>query len=238
MTSAREWAERSSFEYRFFDDSFFEFCPAWYREKAHGSILLMSDLARLVAARELLSEGFDRAIWIDADLLLFDPAFELKIDAPFAFCRELWVELQDKTLNCWPRVNNAACLFSRGNRFLDFYIDACESIVRAQKELNPLAVGTAFLTGLSRVMPIPQIESVATLGPAAIQPLARGDDRMLREYRRVYGGPIRAANLCASLCDKPCQGTVLRESDYERAIERLLSAAASGLIDHGSKKAK
>ncbi len=198
----------------------------------------MSDLARLVAARELLNEGFDRAIWIDADLVVFDPSLEVKIDAPFAFCRELWVELQDKTLNCWPRVNNAMCMFSRGNRFLDFYIDACESIVRAQKELNPLAVGTAFLTGLARVMPIPLIESVATLGPAVLQPLARGDDRVLHEYRRVYGGPIRAANLCGSVCDKPCQGTVLRETDYERAIDRLLAGAASDLTDHGSKKAE
>jgi hypothetical protein len=151
----------------------------------------------------------------------------VKEEPPFAFCRELWVELQEKILKWWPRVNNAVCLFSRGNRILDFYIDACESIVRWQRELNPLAVGTNFLTGLSRVMPIPLIDSVATLAPAVLQPLACGKDGALREYRRMFAALIRAANLCGSLCDKPCQNTVLRESDYDRAIDRLLSGAAS-----------
>jgi hypothetical protein len=237
MESARAWASQSGFEYRFYDDHLFDFCPTWYREKSGGSILLMSDLARLGAARELLAEGFDRTIWIDADLVVFDPTFRVDIYEPFAFCRELWVQLKDRVLNCWPRVNNAVCTFARGNTFLDFYIDACQSIVRAASEANSLAVGTTFLTGMSKLMPIPLIESVATLPPQVMQPLAQGNDAMLEEYRRLFGRPIRAANLCGSLCDKACQGIVLREADYERAIDWLL-ASGSDLSDHGNRKAE
>src|SRR6476646_4338404 len=92
MRSTREWAAAKSFEYRFFDDAFFDFCPEWYRQRVERNILLMSDLARLLAARRLLEEGFERAIWVDADLLVFSPsAFEPWAGETFGFNTELWV---------------------------------------------------------------------------------------------------------------------------------------------------
>ena len=89
LRSVREWASSRGVEYRFVDDSFFERCPAWYREKVHADKLLMSDLARLIVARELHDEGFERVVWVDADLLVVAAAgFDAGLAEPRAEDRD------------------------------------------------------------------------------------------------------------------------------------------------------
>jgi hypothetical protein len=143
-----------------------------------------------------------------------------------AFNRELWLDRQGERFVPYARVNNAICSFDAGNRFLDFYIGAAESIVRSVRPVTPLSVGTNFLTGLARVMPIPLIHHVGTFGPMLIRALATGDEATLCEYARFYGSPIRAANVCASLCGKPCQGLIVHADEFGTAIDRLLSRNA------------
>src|SRR5687768_12761993 len=113
LASARAWAEARGFAYRFIDDRFFESCPAWYREKVRDNVLLMSDLARIVLARELHREGFDRTVWVDADILIFAPdAFDVHAgdaDQPYAFCDELWVSFEQGKFVGRRKVNNAVC---------------------------------------------------------------------------------------------------------------------------------
>jgi hypothetical protein len=228
LRSVREWAAARGFEYRFFDDSFFDFCPEWYRQRVERNILLMSDLARLVAARRLLDEGFERAIWVDADLLIFAPsALDLQTDEKFAFNTELWVNReQGKFVGRW-RVNNAVCTFDRGNHFLDFYIDACERIVR-QAQAGPidrLSVGTKFLTALHQLAPLPLMRCVGTFNPILMEHLARGQLEPLRAYRQHLGHPIGAANLCGSFRGQMCQGVKIEDSIYEGTIRELQGPA-------------
>ena len=223
MESAKQWAQASGFEYRFYDDQFFGFCPPWYREQVSNHILLMSDLARLVAGKALLDEGFERVIWVDADLLIFAPsAFKVHADTPFAFCRELWVGWENGKFVGWPRVNNAVCTFARGNSFLDFYIDAAQRIVRQALKLDPLSIGTTFLTGLHALMPIPQIQSVGTFNPILMDYLAQGRLEPLSEYRTKFANPIAAANLCGSFSGKTVQGVLMSEAIYAGAVSQLL----------------
>jgi hypothetical protein len=42
---------------------------------------LVSDLARLTLARDYLAQGYDRALWVDADVVVFDPD-ALALDPP------------------------------------------------------------------------------------------------------------------------------------------------------------
>ena len=109
METVPQWAEQRGYEYRFFDDGFFDRVPAWFKERVRQLILPMSDLARLLVARELLDAGFDRVIWVDADVLIFDlERFDVDVTANCAFCRELWLgEVADGTMQIYPRVNNA-----------------------------------------------------------------------------------------------------------------------------------
>ena len=236
MRSARTWAESRGFAYRFFDDRFFDFCPPWYRQRVGANILLMSDLARLVAARELLADEFERAIWIDADVLFFAPAaFDIDAgdgggddDDRFALNTELWVNREHGQFVGWRRVNNAVCRFDRGNAFLDFYIDACQRIVRkATGPLDRLGVGTAFLTPLHKIVPLPQIPSVGTFNPILMDHLARGDAEPLRAYRKHFAHPIGAANLCGSFRGQTCQGVRMDDGVYDGTVTALLGPAGA-----------
>jgi len=230
LRSAREWAAARGFEYRFFDDGFFDFCPPWYRQRVEQNILLMSDLARLVAARNLLSDEFERAIWVDADLLVFAPAaFDIETGENFAFNTELWVNREQGKFIGWRRVNNAVCAFDRRNAFLDFYIDACQRIVRHAGEgpIDRLSVGTDFLTALHKLTLLPLIRSVGTFNPILMEHLARGDAEPMRAYRKFFGHPIGAANLCGSFRGQVCQGVKMEDSIYQGTIDGLLGPAGA-----------
>jgi hypothetical protein len=229
LRSTREWAATKSFEYRFFHDVFFNLCPEWYRQRVERNILLMSDLARLVAARQLLDEAFERAIWVDADLLIFAPAaFDVETKENFAFNTELWVNREQGKFIGWRRVNNAVCTFDRGNAFLDFYIDACQRIVRQVGDAGPidrLRVGTEFLSGLHKLTPLPLIRSVGTFNPILMEHLVRGDAEPLRAYRKFFGHPMGAANLCGSFRGQVRQGVKMEDFIYEGTIAALLGPA-------------
>ena len=231
MQSARDWAAARRFEYRFYDDAFFDLCPPWYRDRVERNILLMSDLARLVAARRLLDEGFERTIWIDADLLIFAPAaFEVETSEPFAFNTELWVNREQGKFIGWRRVNNAVCTFDRGNPFLDFYVDACQRIVRqvlADAPIDRLSVGTNFLAALHKLTPLPLIRSVGTFNPILMDLLVRGDREPLRAYRKFFGHPIGAANLCGSFRGQVVQGVKMEDSIYEGTATALQGPAGA-----------
>jgi len=72
MRSVRAWADAQRFDYRFIDDRFFDYVPDWYRRSAGTNVQVITNLARLLVARELLAAGYERTIWIDADILVFD----------------------------------------------------------------------------------------------------------------------------------------------------------------------
>lgn len=131
METVRNWASLKGFDYYFIDDRMFSYAPDWYRKKVKNNVLLVSDLARLEIAKELLAQGYDRTIWVDADIVIFDPEnFNINIEEEFAFTRELWA-IHNK-LNCYEystRVCNAVTVMVKNNSILDFYIYACKSMV-------------------------------------------------------------------------------------------------------------
>jgi hypothetical protein len=94
-------------------DEIFAAVPADYAARAGRWRLVVTDLARLLALRDLLRD-FDRAIWFDADVLVFAPD-RLAVDCSegYAFSREVWVQRSprrpDEMLTL-PKVNNAACM--------------------------------------------------------------------------------------------------------------------------------
>lgn len=238
MRTVRAWASSKEFEYVFIDDRLFDYVPRWYRERVGGQVQLVSDLARLVLAREFLAGEFQRSVWVDADVLVFDPArFEIGVDAEYAFCREVWVEkfslrraargglkaLRRPGLYCRRRVNNSVAVFTRGNSLLDFYIHACEQTVGgARGEISNLQVGTFFLTSLHRKFALPLLDDVGLFSPLVMRDIAAGGGPCLKVYAEEFGTPVRAANLCASYSGREYDGVSLTERTYDAVSERLL----------------
>ncbi len=230
MESVRAWAAANDFEYRFIDDRLFDYAPPWYRQKAEHNKLLVTDLARLLAARELLAAGYERTVWMDADLLIFDPrpaSFELADG--YAFCREVWAwRNADGTPLLLPdRANNSVSIFDRGNVVLDFLIYAAQALMRnSPGQPHPTAVSTQLLSALNERMGLPLLRHFGMLSPFVMRALVEGDEGYLRTYMARVGEPLVAANLCGSFADAANHGTTLLET-RGAALNRFLPAAPS-----------
>ena len=121
LASVEDWARLRGYAYRFVDDSLFDEVPAWFRDKVAGDLLPMSDLARLLRLQRLIDDGCDRVIWLDADVLVFDPdRFIIDVLSEYAVGREVWVRRggRDRLL-VTEGLHNAAMVFCRANSFLD-----------------------------------------------------------------------------------------------------------------------
>lgn len=225
MQTVKTWAESQRFDYCFIDDELFSYVPTWYREKVANNILLISDLARLMLAKKLFSEGYERTIWVDADIVVFNPEkFTIDTTQEYAFCRELWTMLrQDGAMQASPRVNNAVTVFINPNHFLDFYIHACETIVSQTSQPTGLTVGTAFLTELYKIIPFTLINEVSALSPILMRFIANNNEPAIRAYMQSYGFPCYAANLCSSFRNTLAFGSIFMNDElYENVISKLL----------------
>jgi len=217
MQSVRDWATQQGFEYHFVDDRLFDYVPAWFKDKAEH-LCPITDLARLKLARELLAQGFDRTIWVDADLLVFAPeALRINVSSQFAYTHEVWTWLDEAGQPGFQhRVNNSISVFVRGNAYLDFFIDACEQNARASARIGKLDASTRFLSQLHQILPFPLLTDVGILSPDLMTDVATGQSRLLPTYAAQLQAPLSCANLCASLAP-------VGPSHYQAVIDQCLA---------------
>jgi hypothetical protein len=224
MQSARAWAGAQGFDYRFIDDRLFGYVPEWYRRGAGSNVQVIANLARLLVARELLSAGYERTIWIDADILVFDlELFRIEVVSDFAFCHQVWVETQMSELVVRTHVNNSVSVFVRGNSFLEFCIWAHEDLVRSGKRIYAHGTTTRLLTALYKAVPFPLLTNVGVLSPIVAHDIRNGVNTLARKYAALHGAPIRAINLGGSLCGKRVEGNVLDNHDYDVIVDAIES---------------
>lgn len=228
LETVRRWAGAIGADYAFIDDSLFEAVPGWYFDKAKGAVTVVTDLARLVVARKYLADGYQRAIWVDADVVIFAPEhLQIPDDWPFAFCREIWVHLEGKgTLVFTQKTNNALCVFHASDtQFLDHYIDACATMIRGHKGLLQGAeVGTAYLTAMQRIMKFPVLQNVGLLSPLLMREITQEGSRFSAHYITRMGSPLGAANLSASYNGRTTDGVAMTDAVFDTVIDRLLDS--------------
>jgi hypothetical protein len=225
MATVRDWATLQGHAYRFYDDAFLDRAPAWFREKSEH-LCPVTDLARLVVARELLAEGWERVVWIDADMLVFDPArFDIAVPDVFAFSHEAWVQADnDGQVQCRERVNNAAMVFHRDNVHLEFFIDAALRSGRSLPVIGKLDIGTRFLSQLFRLIPFMLLGRVGTFSPLLMQEIAAGTQACpgLTAFAARLKIPLACANLCASLGSTTGPQAGDTQALYHDVIDRCL----------------
>jgi hypothetical protein len=73
------------------------------------------------------------APWLDADVLVIDPAGWTLPDSDFALGREVWIRRDGNRVRDFVKVHNAFLMFRADNPFLDFYRFAAERIVLAHR---------------------------------------------------------------------------------------------------------
>ena len=224
LQSVQSWSRDNGYEYRFIDDTLFEYAPDWYRQKVQNNVQLVSDLSRLLLARKFLQEGFQRVIWIDADMLIFKPeSFQIEATTGASFCREIWVDAdKEGTIIHQKKINNSVSVFHQQAPLLDFYIEACLKIVETSDKITPVLVGTAFLTELNKIYPLSLLRNVGIISPALVCDILSCQNDFIDKYQEWHGSPVYAANLCGSMDNKTFNGVKINENAMEKVVEKLL----------------
>ena len=219
LESVRNWCALRGFEYRFTGDELFDCVPQSIREKTRSQPVIATDLARLLTLRDALNTGYERVVWMDADVLILDPSAFALPDVPCAFGREVWVQ-HDRygRLKSYKKIHNAFLMFAQGDSFLDFYADSAERLLRRNDGPVPAQfIGPKLLTALHNVVGLPVLESAGMLSPMVIRNILAGAGPALDLFVKRSPQPIAAANLCASSCDRG----ELSEREMECLIDTL-----------------
>lgn len=233
MASVRAFAAHRGFDYRWVGDEIFDRVPVDLRAKAGAYPQMATDLGRLALLGEALDEGYDRAVWLDADVVVFDPD-RLDLAAAdadgYAFGCEVWVQPRragGAGLEVRRNVHNAICVFDRGNPMLAFYAHAAARVLgRAEAgRLPPQIVGPKLLTSLHNTVNLPLIEACGMASPPVVRDIVAGDGPALALLQAESPVSPAALNLCHSLV-----GDV---DDGERLDAATMQAAVAGLLDHG-----
>lgn len=237
LASVEGWAEARGYAYRLLGDELLDLVPGWARAKTGVQTPVAADWARLEAARGALAEGWRRVVWLDADVLVFDPAaLAVDIEDSFAFGAEVWVQRDRRgRLAARRNVHNALCVFRTGNPALDFYADACRRVLsryRGAGGMPPQLLGPKLLTGLDRLVGLPQIAAVGMASPPVLADLARGGGPALDLLTAKSRGRLAALNLCASLAGRRVDGVDVTPALVAGAVERLLTEGTA--LPHGA----
>lgn len=231
MQTAKNWAVSRGYDYEFVDDALFDYMPARARNKTATSLLPQTDMARLGLLSDRLTQSYERAIWMDADVLVLNQAAFAIPDACGAMlCHEIWTDLNAQgELTHWRGINNSLMVFERGHPLLDFLrfatIQLHDHLDAAA--LHRTALGTDLLTRLGRIVPLRVHAQVACLSPMLIRAAYYGDHpEWLRAHATQHGQRFHAANLCRSLLStvssfNPAEGA-LNQDQILQLVEQLI----------------
>lgn len=229
LASVKAWAKSAGHDYRLFGDEAFEFCGADYLAQVGSNMRSITNLARLELVKHAHSHGYDWAVWIDADILVFDPVrFDLSTVQRYAFARETWLEPYHDAAQwrAFSAVNNSVFACRAGEPDLNFLIGATRHIAAHRKVETNYQVGGHLIKGLRLPLGFETLGNVGMFSNFATLALARGVDALLKLQARYHGTPVYAANLCASENYSP----PVSEAEAEAAI-RVLETTRGGVIN-------
>lgn len=219
--SVRDWAMLHGWDYRRCGDELFTWLPTPLRHRLASQRVVAADLARLYWLRAVLDEGYDRAIWCDADVLVFRNFTPGGGD--HAFGRECWVQPAGQRLRSYRKIHNAYLLFRADSPVLPFYLDRARTLLeRAELPVVPQFIGPKLLTAWHNLVAFAVEERVGMLSPLAMHDLLRGGGAALQRTLEGHDRRPCAFNLCASCEGRVEAGRALEAADYSRAVKRLL----------------
>jgi hypothetical protein len=237
LETARAWSDLHGFEYRFETDALLADVPDSYRRAVSGLVMPMTNYGRLLLLRRALQSGYDRAVWCDADVVIFDPAaLHLHDVHDYALTREVWTDI-DKAGTVRHDVNVAGCLmvFERTSPVLDFVLHALAQRAEQSPITEPRGSFTRMLTDLNKVVPLRTVRHVGMLSPLLLRELVRGTTRHVPGHMQTVGAPLCGVNLSAAFLDVVHRGLHTTESVYEDVIRRSLAGHGEVFNRHVSE---
>jgi len=240
LETVSAWAECQGFDYGFETDALLREVPDSYRRHVSGLTMPMTNFGRLLLLRDRLRTGYDRAIWCDADVVIFDrERLHLRDVRDYALTREVWTGI-DATGAVRHSVNVTGCLmvFERANSFLDFALHALAR--RAERTLitEPRGSFTRMLTDLDDIVPLQTVTEVGMLSPLLLDEIVRGAPTHLSGYMKTVGSRLCGVNLSAAFHNLEHEGVLVTDAVYAAVIDRCLAtrgAIFNRYVSGGSK---
>ena len=233
IASVQQWAKLWNFEYRFINNELFDFVPKSILEKTQHQIVIATDLGRLKWLQYLLSQGYERAIWVDADFFIYAPAkFILPTIAEsldknyekYFLGREVWIQpnaSKANALKAYIKVHNAFMVFDQGNSFLDFYTDTAERLLNKNTgAIPPQFIGPKLLTALHNVIQCSVLESAGMLSPSVIKDILQGGGAALDLFKAKSKAQAYGLNLCGSMAENEAVSNLEMEALIVSLVEQ------------------
>lgn len=227
LASVKAWAHASGHDHWMTDDSCFRLCGADYLSKVGDNKRSITNLARLELIKLAHAQGYERAIWMDADIFVFDPeSLRFDLTEGCAFVGETWVWHNPPRL--WTidaSVNNSVVLAMDREPDIDFIIQTTRYVARHKPITSNYQVGGDIVKGLRRILRYRTLDNVGMFSQFVVHALATGREDILDMQAR-HGTSVHAANLCASEHHAPQvpEATVMRAMD-------LLETTRGGVIN-------
>lgn len=241
MGSVRQWALSQGWDYLVLDDRFLDLPPGWVRERCARNLYAVTDVARLIWAENVLSGNHERVIWVDADVLIFDPS-ELAhhVDAvhEHGFARELFLRVSGRRTELQWGLNNALMVFDRDAPVLADYLRIGLARLDSYRdgEVPRTALGPTLLQSLDAARGLNRIQGVGLFTPAMLEPFAAGRDELMRLYLSHCAVPPAAANLCHFMRNATAASRrPAFDRTYAAAVERLMRQGLA--LDTGQETA-
>ncbi len=200
LASVRAWADAKGYDYRLTDDSVFALCGDEYLAQVGDNKRSITNLCRLELVRQAHQQGYDWAVWIDADVFVFDAeAFSISEVNRYAFARETWLEfVAPGRLSATSAVNNCVFVCRMGEPDLDFLLAATRHVAMHRVIADNYQVGGSLIKGLRASLAFETLSDVGMFSDYVVMALARDAAELLQRQARFHGTPVHAANLCAS----------------------------------------
>lgn len=228
LASVRAWAAAAGHDYRLTDDGVFSLCGDDYLAAVGDNMRSITNLCRLELIRLALAEGYELAVWMDADILVFDPeALAIGPRGRITFARETWISPTEGggwTVN--QTLNNCVVACPAGDPDLDLIIETTRHRARHHVVQHNHQVGVELIRGLNRFLAFPLLTNVGMFSNHMVMAVAQGSEGLLRLQAVQHQHPIHAANLCAGEHMFP----VVPDAMTHAAIDLLL-ATRGGIVN-------
>lgn len=210
VDSVRGWAAGG---HELLGGELLDLAPGWVHDAAGDSVLPVTDVARLVLLRDRLAAGHDRVVWLDADVLVWDPAVvDVEVGAGIGVCVERWVTgAPGGGLQALPYVSNAA-LSCRSVEAVEALLEAALDRVRAG-DVRARSLGPDLLTPMHQDTPFGEVRGLSVLSPHVVRDVPGAWDLLVSSLP----WPLGAANLCWSMAH--------HHDVVDRCVDRLLGTA-------------
>lgn len=227
LASVEDWSAARGYDRWLTDDRAFALCGDDYLAKVGDNKRSITNLCRLELIRRAHAQGYERAIWIDADVFVFDPArLDFPVSDRLVFAKETWVGYSRDGWYATSSLNNCVVVSRPGDPDLDFIIETIRHVARHHPIRSNFQVGVELLRGLDRFLYFERMTEVGMFSNFVVMAIAKNVADTLKLQATRHGAPIHAANLSASEHLVPA----VPEAAAHRAMD-ILAATRGGVIN-------